>query len=119
MWGRRCWMQSGTPPYVVNLDPAVTYMPYSPNIDIRDTVDYKNVMKQYNLGPNGGILTACNLFATQFDQARPAGLPHAACLHAMRGNRQLTVGRSELGAGDPIVRAEGRGVHSGGHARAD
>lgn len=27
-------------------------------------------MKQYNLGPNGGILTAANLFATRFDQAR-------------------------------------------------
>lgn len=32
-------------------------------------VNYKNVMKQYGLGPNGGILTACNLFATRFDQA--------------------------------------------------
>lgn len=89
-------MQSGTPPYVVNLDPAVTYMPYSPNIDIRDTVDYKNVMKQYNLGPNGGILTACNLFATQFDQARPAGLPHAvACTR-----RRVTAAESRtVGAG--------------------
>eukprot|EP00240_Pyramimonas_obovata_P005223 CAMPEP_0118927672 /NCGR_PEP_ID=MMETSP1169-20130426/5091_1 /TAXON_ID=36882 /ORGANISM="Pyramimonas obovata, Strain CCMP722" /LENGTH=417 /DNA_ID=CAMNT_0006869485 /DNA_START=134 /DNA_END=1387 /DNA_ORIENTATION=- len=60
--------EQGTPPYIINLDPAVTYMPYGPNIDIRDTVDYKNVMKQYKLGPNGGILTACNLFATRFDQ---------------------------------------------------
>ncbi|KAJ1543614.1 GPN-loop GTPase 1 [Nowakowskiella sp. JEL0078] len=25
-------------------------------------------MKQYNLGPNGGILTSLNLFATKFDQ---------------------------------------------------
>lgn len=31
-------------------------------------VKYKNVMKQYNLGPNGGILTSLNLFATRFDQ---------------------------------------------------
>lgn len=38
------------------------------NIDIRDTVNYKNVMKQYNLGPNGGIVTSLNLFATKFDQ---------------------------------------------------
>ena len=55
-------------PYIINLDPAVTHVPYSPNIDIRDTVKYKNVMKEYNLGPNGAILTACNLFATRFDQ---------------------------------------------------
>ena len=25
-------------------------------------------MKQYGLGPNGGIVTALNLFATRFDQ---------------------------------------------------
>lgn len=31
-------------------------------------VNYKNVMSAYKLGPNGGILTACNLFATRFDQ---------------------------------------------------
>ncbi|KAL6746410.1 GPN-loop GTPase [Haematococcus lacustris] len=58
-----------TPPYIINMDPAVLHVPYSANIDIRDTVKYKNVMKQYNLGPNGGILTSCNLFATRFDQA--------------------------------------------------
>ncbi|KAJ9103217.1 hypothetical protein QFC21_002640 [Naganishia friedmannii] len=56
------------PPYILNLDPAVTHMPYEANIDIRDTVDYKEVMKQYKLGPNGGILTALNLFTTKFDQ---------------------------------------------------
>ncbi|KAI8465789.1 MAG: GPN-loop GTPase [Monoraphidium minutum] len=54
--------------YIINLDPAVTHLPYGANIDIRDTVNYKNVMKQYGLGPNGGILTSCNLFATRFDQ---------------------------------------------------
>ena len=42
------------------------HVPYFP--DIRDTVNYKEVMKQYNLGPNGGIVTSLNLFATRFDQ---------------------------------------------------
>ncbi|KAI9438937.1 XPA-binding protein 1 [Lactarius indigo] len=56
------------PPYVLNLDPAVTNVPFEANIDIRDTVDYHEVMKQYNLGPNGAILTALNLFTTKFDQ---------------------------------------------------
>eukprot|EP00918_Siedleckia_nematoides_P051601 GHVU01113028.1.p1 GENE.GHVU01113028.1~~GHVU01113028.1.p1 ORF type:complete len:265 (+),score=56.58 GHVU01113028.1:805-1599(+) len=36
--------------------------------DIRDTVDYKGLMKKYQLGPNGAILTALNLFTTKFDQ---------------------------------------------------
>ncbi|XP_065659591.1 GPN-loop GTPase 1 isoform X2 [Hydra vulgaris] len=57
-----------TPPYVINLDPAVHEIPYPANIDIRDTVDYKEVMKQYNLGPNGAIMTSLNLFVTKFDQ---------------------------------------------------
>jgi GTPase SAR1 family protein len=56
------------PPYVVNLDPACREVPYPANIDIRDTVNYKQVMKQYQLGPNGGIVTSLNLFATKFDQ---------------------------------------------------
>lgn len=55
-------------PYVLNLDPAVLTLPYPANIDIRDTINYKQVMKQYNLGPNGGILTSLNLFTTKFDQ---------------------------------------------------
>nr|SVE93647.1 EOG090X072H [Scapholeberis mucronata] len=56
------------PPYVINLDPACREVPYPVNIDIRDTVNYKEVMKQYSLGPNGGIVTSLNLFATKFDQ---------------------------------------------------
>ena len=31
----------GTPPYVMNLDPACREVPYPANIDIRDTVNYK------------------------------------------------------------------------------
>ncbi|KAM8953570.1 GPN-loop GTPase 1 isoform 5-T5 [Pelodytes ibericus] len=57
-----------SPPYVINLDPAVHEIPFPANIDIRDTVNYKEVMKQYGLGPNGGIVTSLNLFATRFDQ---------------------------------------------------
>jgi len=32
--------------YVINLDPAVSSIPYTANIDIRETVNYKEVMKQ-------------------------------------------------------------------------
>eukprot|EP00405_Crypthecodinium_cohnii_P037213 CAMPEP_0206547376 /NCGR_PEP_ID=MMETSP0325_2-20121206/13259_1 /ASSEMBLY_ACC=CAM_ASM_000347 /TAXON_ID=2866 /ORGANISM="Crypthecodinium cohnii, Strain Seligo" /LENGTH=490 /DNA_ID=CAMNT_0054046669 /DNA_START=22 /DNA_END=1496 /DNA_ORIENTATION=- len=54
--------------YTVNLDPAVRNISYPVNIDIRDTVNYKEVMKHFGLGPNGGIMTSLNLFATKFDQ---------------------------------------------------
>jgi GTPase SAR1 family protein len=54
--------------YCVNLDPAVLDTPYDVSIDIRDTVDYKQVMEQHRLGPNGAIMTSLNLFSTKFDQ---------------------------------------------------
>jgi len=56
--GRRC--------YFINLAPAVLEVPIEPQIDIRDTIDYKGIMTEYRLGPNGAIVTALNLFATQF-----------------------------------------------------
>ncbi|CAF0819749.1 unnamed protein product [Brachionus calyciflorus] len=56
------------PPYIINLDPACHETPYPCNIDIRDTVNYKEVMKQYSLGPNGAIVTSLNLFSTKFEQ---------------------------------------------------
>ena len=59
---------SPPPAYCINLDPACLDVPYSPSIDIRDTVDYKQVMSQHKLGPNGAILTSLNLYATKFDQ---------------------------------------------------
>jgi len=54
--------------YCLNLDPAARLVPFGASIDIRDTVDYKEVMRQHNLGPNGAIMTSLNLFATKFDQ---------------------------------------------------
>jgi GTPase SAR1 family protein len=55
--------------YSINLDPAVKSIPYKPIIDIRDTHEYRKVsfsiskvMQDYQLGPNGAILTALNLF---------------------------------------------------------
>lgn len=57
-----------SPGYCVNLDPATLDTPYDVSIDIRDTVDYKQVMQQHKLGPNGAIMTSLNLFTTKFDQ---------------------------------------------------
>ncbi|XP_011865769.1 PREDICTED: GPN-loop GTPase 1 [Vollenhovia emeryi] len=61
-------LYSSGKPYVINLDPACREVPYPTQIDIRDTVNYKEVVKQYRLGPNGGIVTSLNLFTTKFDQ---------------------------------------------------
>jgi len=60
--------QAGIASFFVNLDPAVRDVPFTCNIDVRDTVNYREVMRQYKLGPNGGIMTALNLFATKVHQ---------------------------------------------------
>ena len=54
--------------YIINLDPAVMDTLYEPNLDIRDTVKYKEVMTSNYLGPNGAILTCLNLFSTNIDK---------------------------------------------------
>ena len=54
--------------YIINLDPAVMNTLYEPNLDIRDTIKYKEIMKANNLGPNCAILTCLNLFSTNIDK---------------------------------------------------
>ena len=40
------------------IDPTVMTLPFGVSIDIHDMVRYKDVMKDYGLGPNGAILTS-------------------------------------------------------------
>lgn len=48
-------------------------------------------MKQYQLGPNGGIVTALNLFSTKFGQVvdlvQRAGSKHKYCIIDTPGKR--------------------------------
>ncbi|OAF66942.1 GPN-loop GTPase 1 [Intoshia linei] len=55
-------------PFIVNLDPAVPETKFPTNIDICDSINYKDTMRDYNLGPNGGIVTCLNLYCTKFNQ---------------------------------------------------
>ncbi len=55
---------------VLNLDPAVENIPYSPDIDVRDFVDILSIMQQYDLGPNGAIVMATDLIASNVDQIK-------------------------------------------------
>jgi hypothetical protein len=49
----------------LNLDPGVLHLPYPPDIDVRDYIDINNVMHQYELGPNGGLVAAVDLITSQ------------------------------------------------------
>ncbi|MFN3654343.1 MAG: ATP/GTP-binding protein [Candidatus Nitrosotenuis sp.] len=53
---------------LLNLDPGIISLPYTPDIDIRDFVDIVSIMKQYDLGPNGALMMANDLIASKIDE---------------------------------------------------
>lgn len=54
--------------FVINLDPAVLTVNFPVNLDIRDSINYKKLMSDYQLGPNGAMVTALNMFCAQIEQ---------------------------------------------------
>ena len=52
--------------YFINLDPAVQYTPYSIDYDVKKKVNYKEIMKNNKLGPNGAIMTSLNIFVARY-----------------------------------------------------
>jgi len=61
------YQKNGVFASVLNLDPGVESLPYSPDDDVRDYVDIVQIMKQYDLGPNGSMIMANDLIATKID----------------------------------------------------
>ena len=53
---------------VVNLDPGVLTLPYSPDVDIRDYIDIESLMEEYGLGPNGALIMAADLIADKIEE---------------------------------------------------
>lgn len=46
---------------LVNLDPAVEDLPYEPDVDVRDYVDAREIMKRTGLGPNGALVASVDM----------------------------------------------------------
>ena len=53
---------------ILNLDPGVESLPYKPDIDVRDYVNIIEIMKKFDLGPNGSMIMASDLIASKIDQ---------------------------------------------------
>ncbi len=53
---------------VVNLDPGVLNLPYSPDVDVRNYVSVENLMEDYQLGPNGALVMAADLIADEIEK---------------------------------------------------
>ncbi len=54
----------------LNLDPGVRAMPYTPDIDIRDYIILEEIMEEYTLGPNGGLILASDLMVNYLDDLK-------------------------------------------------
>mgnify|MGYP001626136499 CR=1 FL=1 len=65
------WMQSNNYNAIaVNLDPGTEFLPYEPDVDVRDYVVLQDIMQDYSLGPNGAQILAADLIANQIDDIK-------------------------------------------------
>ena len=54
----------------VNLDPGVVNTPYAPDVDVRELISIDELMDKYELGPNGALIMAADLIATEIDSIK-------------------------------------------------
>jgi hypothetical protein len=63
------WLETqGEDVMAVNLDPGAITTPYSANVDARDYIKVEAIMEKYSLGPNGGLVLACDMLVDVVDQ---------------------------------------------------
>lgn len=55
---------------LVNLDPAVEDLPYEPDVDVRDYVDAREVMRKTGLGPNGALIASIDMLLLNIEEVR-------------------------------------------------
>jgi GTPase SAR1 family protein len=53
---------------ILNLDPGAISLPYIPEIDIREYIKINSIMEKYKLGPNGALIMANDLIASEISK---------------------------------------------------
>ncbi|MCD6410809.1 MAG: ATP/GTP-binding protein [Thermoplasmata archaeon] len=67
----REWLAyKGLDAITVNLDPGAENLKYSPDVDIRDWVSLKEVMEEYDLGPNGAQIVCADMIALNIEEIK-------------------------------------------------
>ncbi len=65
------WLRDqGQSSMTVNLDPAAVALPYDPDVDIRESVDYDRIMAQMGLGPNAALVRSVREIARNIEELR-------------------------------------------------
>ncbi len=59
------WLREflGAKTFIINLDPAAEFVPYNPDLDIRNLIDIHRISKEFGLGPNGALVKAMDIIA--------------------------------------------------------
>jgi len=55
---------------LVNLDPAAQVLPYEPDVDVRDLVDYERIMATRRLGPNAALIASLHEVAKHVEELK-------------------------------------------------
>jgi GTPase SAR1 family protein len=65
------WLtENDTSVTVVNLDPGVEDPPYTSDVDIREYVDYGEIMQEFGLGPNGALVASLDMAVSHANELR-------------------------------------------------
>lgn len=54
----------------VNLDPAVESLPYKPDVDIREYVNARDIMRKTGLGPNGALIASIDMIMSNIEDLK-------------------------------------------------
>ena len=52
----------------VNLDPGCTYLPYNPDLDVREMFTVTGIMEREKLGPNGAMIKAMEMMEERVEE---------------------------------------------------
>jgi GTPase SAR1 family protein len=62
--------QQGLESIIINLDPGVEKIPYTPDVDIRDWIKLSEVMESHELGPNGAQIACADMIALNLTEIK-------------------------------------------------
>lgn len=54
----------------VNFDPAAEFVPYNPDVDVREYVSVRDIMSKYGLGPNGALIAATDMLVNHISDIK-------------------------------------------------
>lgn len=63
-------INNGMDTAIVNLDPAVEVLPYKPDVDAREYVSARELMRTQGLGPNGALIAAVDMLALRIEELK-------------------------------------------------